>query len=358
MANRLVQLADLSARIRAFIASGRDDSAAFDELALDLFAFQFEHNPPYRRYCLNIEATPERIHAWTDLPAIVTSAFKTGEWTVLTNEERSRVFCSSGTTARDRSRHFHSSETLRLYEASLLAWFKPHLLPDRSNIRFVFLSPIPSEAPHSSLVHMFQTVSAFGSATWHASVQADGAWALDAESVLRALEASGEPAAICGAAFSFVHLHDFLAAKGAKLRLPPGSRAFETGGYKGRSRAVPKEELHAMIAESLGLSGSAIISEYGMSELSSQAYDRTFGRNDLRLFRFPPWARAVVISPETGRAAAEGEAGLLRVCDLANVGSVTMVQTEDLAVRRGQGFELLGRAALAEPRGCSLMPSA
>ena len=74
-----------------------------------------------------------------------------------------------------------------------------------------------------------------------------------------------------------------------------------------------------------------------------------------RQFQFPPWARAQINSPETGREVAEGEAGLIRIFDLANVFSVAAIQTEDLAVRRGDGFELIGRAELAEPRGCSLM---
>ena len=74
-----------------------------------------------------------------------------------------------------------------------------------------------------------------------------------------------------------------------------------------------------------------------------------------RVFQFPPWARAQIVSPETGREVAEGETGLIRVFDLANVRSVMAIQTEDFGVRRGGGFELIGRAALAEPRGCSLM---
>jgi hypothetical protein len=117
-----------------------------------------------------------------------------------------------------------------------------------------------------------------------------------------------------------------------------------------------------------------------MSELSSQAYDgahyplRTTrpagsiedeGRGGVfdsrithhasRIFRFPPWARAQIVSPETGREALDGETGLIRVFDLANVFSVMAIQTEDLGMRRGAGFELIGRAELAEPRGCSLM---
>ena len=99
-----------------------------------------------------------------------------------------------------------------------------------------------------------------------------------------------------------------------------------------------------------------------MTELSSQAYDRAVGielpnwrlPGSAREFHFPPWARAEIVSPESGHEVEEGETGLIRVFDLANVYSVMAVQTEDLGVRRGTGFELIGRAALAEPRGCSL----
>ena len=74
-----------------------------------------------------------------------------------------------------------------------------------------------------------------------------------------------------------------------------------------------------------------------------------------RHFYFPPWARVQITSPETGREVAEGETGIIRIFDLANVFSVAAIQTEDLGIRRGAGFELIGRAQMAEPRGCSLM---
>jgi hypothetical protein len=165
-------------------------------------------------------------------------------------------------------------------------------------------------------------------------------------------------------------LLDFLTEKNLHFDLPAGSRVMETGGYKNRSRTMPKKELHALISEHLGIPPENIVCEYGMSELSSQAYDNvTSGMwhvtGDLsasrhsspvtRHFHFPPWARAQIISPETGREVAEGEAGLIRVFDLANVFSVMAIQTEDLAIRRGDGFELIGRAPFTEPRGCSLM---
>jgi hypothetical protein len=167
---------------------------------------------------------------------------------------------------------------------------------------------------------------------------------------------SGERIVILGTAFSFVHLLDYLAEKNLRFKLPPGSLVMETGGYKNRSRVLPKDELHKLIAERLSVPSSHILCEYGMSELSSQAYQTGPKANDASPhFNFPPWVRVQVVSPETGREVIEGETGLLRIFDLANIFSAMAIQTEDLAIRRAVGFELLGRAELAEPRGCSLM---
>jgi hypothetical protein len=218
------------------------------------------------------------------------------------------------------------------------------------------------QAPHSSLVHMFEAIRRdFGAPeeSFLGILAGDRSWELNFEAAVRVLErASGknESLVMLGTAFSFVHLLDHLAEKKLRFKLPPGSRVMETGGYKNRSRNLPKSELHALITERLGVSSADILCEYGMSELSSQAYDAAGGMSGgARPFRFPPWARAQIISPETGREVREGETGLVRVFDLANVFSALAIQTEDLAVRRGEGFELIGRAELAEPRGCSLM---
>jgi hypothetical protein len=181
----------------------------------------------------------------------------------------------------------------------------------------------------------------------------DGGWGLDIPRVLNFLfssQTARKPVAILGTAFLFVHLLDLLEKGASTVRLPAGSWAMETGGYKGRSREIPKEELHRLIADRLGVAPGKIFAEYGMSELSSQAYDQGDG-----LFRFPPWARAQIVSPATGREAREGERGLIRIFDLANVWSVMAVQTEDIGIRVGDAFQLMGRAAQAEARGCSLM---
>jgi hypothetical protein len=166
---------------------------------------------------------------------------------------------------------------------------------------------------------------------------------------------------LLGSAFNVVRLLDHLAANNLGLRLAEGSRVMETGGYKGRSRSLPRAELHALITRHLGVPPSHIICEYGMCELSSQAYDGKASSVECgisragRAFRFPPWARAQIVSPETDREVREGETGLIRVFDLANVWSILAIQTGDLGVRCGEGFELIGRADYAEPRGCSLL---
>ncbi len=344
--------------MRAFIEGSEGD---FDALALEIFQFQFERNEAYQRFCRARGKTPALVARVEEIPALPSSAFKDLEITVLPPSHRTTVFHSSGTTDHRPSRHFHSHETLRLYETALCSWLKLFVLPDIPRANFLVLTPRGAGAPHSSLVHMFETVvERFGSTTsvFAAEVSKDGGWELDFPKIERACAAYLErqlPVVVCGTAFSFVHWHDYLAEQGRSLSFPEGSRAFETGGYKGRSRSIPKTELHALIEQRLNLPPSHIISEYGMSELSSQAYDRRAGDLGARTLRFPPWVRTTIISPETGEEVRDGDTGLLRVIDLANVGSVIAIQTEDLATRRGTGFELIGRASLAEPRGCSLM---
>jgi hypothetical protein len=213
---------------------------------------------------------------------------------------------------------------------------------------------------------MFKAIgreAGLGGSPFVGRVAEDGGWALDLKAAverLRVVSAGGQPMLMLGTAFLFVHLLDYLAERDLRFEVPPGSCALETGGYKGRSRSLSKTALHGLISQRLGIAPSHIICEYGMSELSSQAYDRAVGPSRTthhvpHVFRFPPWARVQIISPETGREVGEGETGLIRVFDLANVYSVMAIQTEDLGTRHGDGFALAGRAVMAEARGCSLL---
>lgn len=329
----------------------------FNKLALDLFEFQFQHNPAYQKFCQRRAVSPGISH-YGEIPAIPASAFKELELSVFPASLRTTIFHSSGTTQQKRGRHFHSTVSLALYEDSLIRWFKPFVLPESDKMRMLILTPRRECAPNSSLVHMFETVDrhfASEPATY-VGIQSNLGWDIDysvAMEALRYIQKSGEPLLICGTAFSFVHLCDKLGSHGWEL--PTGSRIFETGGYKGRSRALPKEELHELISKTFQVNRSMIISEYGMSELSSQAYDQIAGRAGHREFQFPPWTRVQFISPETLKPVERGESGLIRIFDLANAGSVMSLQTEDLGRMGNFGFELQGRAALAESRGCSLM---
>lgn len=333
----------------------------FNQLALDGFALQRQHNPVYQRWCRAAGVEAGSVRHWNEIPALPTTAFKEFEVTCLSPEERLRVFHSSGTTGQDTSRHFHHATSLELYEISLMNWFRACVGREISDeTMFAFLTPPPEQVPHSSLVHMFATLRREwkeSNARWFGRVDAAGGWTLDSDALANTLDhaiKAGTPVMLFGTAFNYVHLLDDLAKPSHRLKLPFGSLALETGGYKGRSRTMPKAELHAMITHQLGVRPGRVMCEYGMSELSSQAYEVTTEIGD-RVFQFPPWAQISIISPETGREVAEGEVGLLRVYDLANVWSVSAVQTQDLARRFGGGFELLGRAASAEARGCSLM---
>jgi hypothetical protein len=336
----------------------------FDRLARRLFAAQFDSVQPYRALCRSRGLTPDSLPSWLDIPPVPTSSFKEFDWTSLSAAGRTRVFHSSGTTAERPSRHFHNAASLEIYEHSLLSWARTWFLPDGPHRHdMLFLTPEPKAAPDSSLVHMFETLRRkWGTASSRFVGACDTAnrWIVlqdQVRSVLAKFQSSGQPIALLGTAFSFVELMDQLTVTQTRFALPPGSRLLETGGYKSRSRALPKPLLYRQLTELLGIPSSSIVSEYGMCELSSQAYDHQVGAADPqtgRSFRFPPWARAVVINPHTNRPAQVGETGLLRVFDLANVHSVMAIQTDDLARANQDGFVLLGRATAAEARGCSL----
>ena len=357
-------LSRFAARLRELIANPQSviRNPQFSELALELFALQFKHNAAYRKICEARKLTPLVVEHWTQIPAVPAAAFKELELTSLAPDERIAVFHSSGTTELKPSRHYHNRESLAVYEASLWKWFQ--LYVGRTG-DLVFLTPNPSAAPRSSLVYMFETVrqmSGLPESAFTGNIAPDGSWAVDFAATIQRLKMASEtgtPLTLLGTAFSFVHLLDHLAENHLRFQLPNDSRVMETGGYKNRSRTMPKSELRALITKQLGITPHNIICEYGMSELSSQAYDseshHLSSTIHSRFFRFPPWARVQLISPETGREVAEGATGLIRIFDLANVFSVAALQTEDLAIRRGDGFDLIGRAQLAEPRGCSLM---
>jgi Acyl-protein synthetase, LuxE len=283
------------------------DDARFEQLALTLFAFQFERCAPYRRFCRERGRTPREVRSWRDVPAVPTGAFKELALTSFPRERAAHVFRTSGTSLGARGALY--LDTLAVYEASLAASFARHVLPDLAPgalARFAVLAPPRSEAPDSSLSHMFdamiEAAGAPGSAHWIA----DGT--LDAERALRDLarlcgEEGVGPIALCGTAFAFVHLLEELERRALRFALPPEARVMETGGFKGRSRSLPREELYGWIGDRLGVPAERIVNQYGMTELGSQFYDSVLRRpGEPRRKLAPPWVRVRMLDPGGGRA--------------------------------------------------------
>ena len=330
----------------------------FEELALELFAFQFEHCEIYRRFCEARGQAPGDVKTWRQIPAVPTSAFKEVELRCFPADDTVHRFRTSGTSTDVRGTLY--LDTLELYEASLLPTFRHFMFPefllpdDRTVIRV--LAPSRIEQPDSSLSHMFGVVlDAMGESGSDFDVE-NGELLFDRVlTVLVESAASEAPITLCGTAFAFVHLIDHMAQRGVLVGLPSASRIMETGGFKGRSREIPRAELYAELKRVLGIPAERIVNQYGMTELGSQFYDSVIrGPSEPRRKLGPPWARVVIVDPETGHEAATGQVGSIVVVDLANTGSVLSLRTGDLGRAVLDGFEVIGREPGADTRGCSI----
>ncbi|MEX2571297.1 MAG: hypothetical protein WD737_08315 [Gemmatimonadota bacterium] len=353
---------DLRDRLLSVIEHGADSALAeaeFSRLAHDVFAFQYALNPIYRSYCDARGTAPDGIATWRDIPAVPTEAFKVAPLVCGDPGAAEAVFRTSGTTGGAARRGTHYLLDTGLYRAALRAGFRARLLPDADSLPIGSLIPPPADAADSSLSFMIgDVVETFGAegSGFHVgggSLRLDAFLAFAERAATRAT-----PVMVVGTSFAFVHLLDGLAETGADLHLPPGSRVMDTGGFKGRSREIGRDELYEMIERGLGVPGRYIVNEYGMTEMSSQLYDGVAGRaapvGEPRRHSGPAWLRTVVVDPETLRPVPDGQTGILRHYDLANLHSVMAIQAADLGRVTAGEIELLGRAPLAESRGCSI----
>jgi acyl-CoA synthetase (AMP-forming)/AMP-acid ligase II len=328
------------------LADGGRDDAARDDLLERIARWQADH----------VEVVARLRRRGATAPAVPTDVFRHGRVAAHPPDRDARVFLTSGTTSGARGRH--CLRDLSLYDRAARAAARHALFPDLERLRLVVLAPHPAEAPESSLSYMLGRFE-----DWF-GIDARWAWrdgALDLDPLvagLRDAEAAGVPVALLGTSFAFVHAEDALGD--ARFALPDGSRLMQTGGYKGRSREVAPEALRELLAARYGLPEARIVAEYGMTELSSQLYENTLraavgGRPaPPRRLWVPGWVRATVVDPETLAPRPEGEPGVLRIDDPANLDTACAIQTSDLAIARGDELELLGRAPGATPRGCSL----
>ena len=344
----------VTALLQRLANGGRDDPAR-DALLRDVLAFQRAAVAPYARI---VEQLGGQARDALDWPAVPSDVFRVARMAAHAPQHDARVFLTSGTSSATRGAH--PLRQLALYDLAAHAAARHALFPDRERMRLVLLAPSAAELPDSSLSYMLDRFGAwFGlGASTHALH--DGA--LDVERlarVLRESERSGEPVALLGTSFAFVHAEDALGAQ--RFVLPRGSRIMQTGGFKGRSRAVEQGEMLRVLSARYGIEPAWIVQEYGMTELSSQLYETTLRDAALghaigpRRLWWPAWLRVQLVDPATLRAQADPDAeGLLRIDDLANLDSACAIQTSDRARRCGDGVIVLGRAEGATPRGCSL----
>ncbi len=337
------------------------DEAGFNELALEVFRYQVQAVPVYGRFVAKRGIDPERITGWEEIPAVPTRAFRRIPLVAGDPARAEAVFQTSGTTGEGGVRGTHRIVDLSLYRDSLLPMARRYLHPEGGPLRIVALTPPPVERPESSLAWMVGVfVEAWddGGGGWFAGPD----WELRLDPLKATLEeaaGSERPLLVVGTAFAFVHLLERAREEGWRTALPTGSRLMETGGFKGRSREVPRGRLYRELEALLSLPTGRMVNEYGMTELLSQCYEpvldgRTGPEPEERFLVGPPWLRTRILDPDRLTPVAPGTPGLLQHLDLANLHSVSAILTEDLGVAVEGGFRVLGRREGSVPRGCSL----
>jgi hypothetical protein len=340
----LAERAALVADLIDFVA--RPEASRFDALALRVVRFQAATVPAYGR--LVRARGGADLARWQDAPRVPTDLFRDLDLSNLDADtpEVAR-FQTSGTTGPER-RGMRRVRDLGLYHAGMVEPFVAHVLGGvRARRPWLSLVPDPRDAPGSSLGHMVSEL-AVELADAGATLWALGPEGLDVRAAWDWLDAQArraEPAVVLGTSFAIVSLFDAEPAR--SVRLPAGSRLMLTGGFKGKSRTLDEAELTALVAERLGLPPTAIVAEYGMTELTSQAYGTPL--------EAPPWLRLEVVDPLSLRPLGAGERGLVACFDLLALDNVSALLTGDLGSLDARGrLTLYGRAPGAVLRGCSL----
>jgi phenylacetate-coenzyme A ligase PaaK-like adenylate-forming protein len=315
----------------------------FNELALELFNRQYQNNTIYRKFCDTLKINAVQVHSIKQIPFLPISFFKTHE--VKTGQfETGVVFESSGTTQSPTSKHFVND--IELYRKSFNTCFeKFYGLPEDKCI--LGLLPAYLERQNSSLVLMADELIRAS------SNPLSGFYLYDHEKLHRTIlhnELLKLPTLLIGVTYALL---DFAEAYPMQLR---HTIVMETGGMKGRREELTRAEVHAQLQRQLGI--SLIHSEYGMTELLSQAYSKGDG-----IFHCPGWMKIVLRDEDdpfhiitAADVQAKPHTGLINVIDLANIHSCSFIATDDIGrLHANESFEVLGRSDSSDIRGCSLM---
>lgn len=309
----------------------------FNVLALKIFHYQWENNPIYREYIHQLGINPDSVNHPEAIPFLPVSFFKTHR--VVTGDFKTEMtFLSSRTTGMEPSRHEVADAAL--YEASFMTCFE-RFYGKSSRYCILALLPSYSSRQDSSLVYMVDKLITAGD-------HPDSGFYPDVPDalfgMLQKAKSTCQPTILFGVTFALLdfaenHPMDF-----------PDLIVMETGGMKGRRKELIREELHERLIRGFGV--PAIHSEYGMTELLSQAYSQGHGR-----YVAPPWMRILIRDMNDPLClAGHDQTGGMNIIDLANLHSCSFVATQDLGKTFPDGsFEVLGRFDASDIRGCSLL---
>ena len=309
----------------------------FDELAWDIYCHQYEYTPIYRAFCDALLKTPYTISSIVEIPFLPISFFKSHD-VVAKDKIPVKIFESSTTTGSQPSRHLVSD--LSLYERSYRMGFE-RLYGSPEQYIFIALLPSYIERGTSSLLYMAEDLIQLSKHTLSGFINKD---AEELKVRLSDTKATQRRVFLLGVTYALL---DFAEQHSADLK---GAIIMETGGMKGRRAEITREELHVILTKAFNV--PKIHSEYGMTELLSQAYSIGDG-----LFSCPPWMRVYAgnLHDYTDRVEV-GKSGVLNIIDLANLNSCSFIATSDIGRVYADGsFEVLGRMDNAELRGCNLM---
>jgi len=317
---------------------GIQDERHFREAALKVFYFQKKQNPVYKRFLEALSASRLSVSEPYAIPCMPVEIFKKHK-VLSTNQEPLLVFESSGTTGMETSRHWVWDANL--YKASFIEGFRL-FWGDPSEWTFLALLPSYLERQNSSLVYMMKGLMEQSNSPYNGFYLNE--YRLVMEKARQALRWGQGKVMLVGVSFALLDLAECCPADIGDVVV------VETGGMKGRRRELTRQELHDILKEAFGV--DQIASEYGMTELLSQAWSRGEGR-----FRTPPWMRIFLTEPEDPFALVPpGRSGLINIIDLANYWSCSFLATRDIGKFLPDGsFEVLGRHDLADIRGCNLM---
>lgn len=328
---------------------------AFDQLATEVSIYQALHVAPVGSLWKSRGVEPLDLRDWREAPPVPATAFKSFD---LHSVPAERVFASSGTSrgAEERSHHHHGD--LELYREIVDRTFPRYALRQPA-ARLPTLSLIPPAAivPESSLAFMVEHVlERFSAGDSRYAYGGGGLHPRAAAAWLQHHAQSREPVLLLTTAVALWDLTVELERTNEYIRLGPESVVFETGGFKTSEGQIERPELLERAATWLGLGTEAVVREYGMTELTSQAYTEVLHGGAPDRFVTPPWMQVRILDPDTLEQVPEGREGLISIFDLGNLASVSHLLTEDLGVADADGgFQLLGRAHGAELRGCSLL---